>query len=563
MNFIFGLLLLAGSLQAQWQTTTYKLKGGWNSIYLHGDAKNTSVDSLFPDSGQTSNVIEVWRWNPNPSQMQFTQSPLLPNNGTPEWSKWVRGEVGATLNELTGQSAYLVKCKGSASDTYSIQIAQSPRPPEAVWVRNGGNLLGFPSLQNGSNYPTFSAYFASFPVAIAANTKVFKYVGGELGPGNPIQVFSPATEQLDRKQAYWFSSEVVGNFSSPVQLTFSNAKGLEFGRNGTIITARAVNRTGAVVSLTVSSSNSESAPSGQEAIAGPVPVTRRTFDSATATWTDTPISAGGFTEVIEPNGSLEISFGIDRVQMSGSSEALFASFLRFTSSDNLFDILIPARARKSSLAGLWVGDAHVTAVESKAQSDEVTPVGRSFPLRYLIHVSDDGTARVLSQVFLGPQAPSPHHFGLCTLEAGLQAEAKDRAMRLVSTHLPLDRILDDMDGNGSVMIPGSLTRTITVPFDDPTNPFVHQYHPDHDNKDPKGTPLGNKLESHTVTREVTFTFTETPPDGINVSSGWGNKIIGGNYAEIVKGLHKDGNGLKLNGSFLLHRVSELGSLSIN
>lgn len=36
--FALSSLLLAASAPAQWQSTTYALKGGWNAIYLHGDA---------------------------------------------------------------------------------------------------------------------------------------------------------------------------------------------------------------------------------------------------------------------------------------------------------------------------------------------------------------------------------------------------------------------------------------------------------------------------------------------------------------------------------------------
>jgi hypothetical protein len=566
----FCFLAFASVAHAQWLTTNYTLKGGWNSIYLHGDAKYASIDSLFPNAGATANVLEIWRWNPNLNQMQFTQSPLLPNSGTPEWSKWVRGGTGNPLTQLTGQSAYLVKCAGTATATYTIPLKQAPLPPQAGWVRNGANLLGFPSFRNGAAYPTFSDYFATFPAAIAANTKIFKYVGGDLGPANPIQVFSPVTERVDRNQAYWFSAEVVGNFYAPVQLSFSHAAGLAFGRGGSIITALVMNRTGVVMTLTVSPVASEAAPSGQEAVTGPVPVTRRTFDSGTGTWTETDI-ATAYTEVVEPNGSLELSFGINRAAMTGAADAYYASLLRFTSSANLFDVLVPATARKTSLAGLWIGDAVVNAVESKPSGDAVTPTGSGFPLRYLLHVADDGTARVLSQVFLGAQATAPHDFGICTREAGLKADAKAKATRIVSTHLPLDRVLDGSagTGTGSVAIPGSLTRKITVPFDDPTNPFVHQYHPDHDNKDARGNPLAAGVESYDVTREVTFTFTAAPPPGSTVTSGWGSSVIGGTYGETVNGLHRDsvgvgtGDGLHLTGTFQLQRVSELGSLTVN
>ena len=200
---LLGSLLLGITAHAQWQSTTYTLKSGWNSIYLHGDATHETADELFAANPE---VLEVWRWNPNPNQVGFTTTPLLPSNGTPEWSKWVRGGPAPSLIGLTGQSAYLVKCSGPAS----VAIAHKPMPPSNTWVRSGANFLGFPSSKATGNFPSFSNYFATFPAAIAANAKIFKYVGGELGAGNPLQIFSPANERVDRNQAYWFSSEVVG-----------------------------------------------------------------------------------------------------------------------------------------------------------------------------------------------------------------------------------------------------------------------------------------------------------------------------------------------------------------
>ena len=560
-------LLVATAARAQWQTESYSLKGGWNSIYLHGDASYDTPENLFA-SGDAANIQEIWRWVPNPNQVQFTTSPLLPTPGTPEWNVWVRGGGANTLTSLAGQSAYLVKCAGTTANTYTVSIPQRPLPPSSIWVRNGANFLGFPTKLSGS-YPTFSSYFTTFPAAIAANTKFYKYVGGDLTASNPIQVFSPTLERVDRNQAYWFDSEVVGNFYAPLQITLSKAAGMDFGRTGSIITARVMNRTASVMNLTIAPVTSNAAPGTQEPITGSVPLTRRTFDTGTATWVETTIAAS-YSEVIAPNSSVELFFGIDRTAMAGATNAFFASMLRFTDAGNQFDILIPATARKSSLAGLWIGDAQVTAVESKAQADAVTPTGRSYPLRYLLHVADNGTARVLSQVFLGPQAAPPHDFGLCTKESGLQADAKGSAQRIVSVHLPLDRVIDGTagTGSGSVAIPGTLVRKISVPFNDPTNPFVHQYHPDHDNKDAKGNALIAGQESYNIEREVTFTFTASPPPGSTVTSGWGSAVIGGTYGEVVQGLHKDsagvgtGDGLHLTGTFELRRASELGSISV-
>ena len=568
----FGFCLLTFQVQAQWQSTNYTLKGGWNAIYLHGEATYAPPATLFSANPE---VIEVWRWNPNPNQVQFTTSPLLPTPGTPEWTVWKRDGSVTALTGLTGQNAYLVRCSGTSANTYTVTLPQRPLPPSTKWVRNGANLLGFPAKLNGS-YPTFQNYFTAFPAAIAANVKIFKYNGGELSPSNPLQIFSPNAERLDRNQAYWFDSEVVGNFYAPIEISLSVSGGLDFGRTGSIITARVLNRTAAVMGLTIAPVASNAAPSGQETITGSVPVTRRTFSSTTAAWVETPI-ATAYTEVIAPQSSVELSFGIDRAAMTaGAPGALFASLLRLTDAGEQFDILLPVQARKTSLAGLWIGEATVKAVESKAQSDAITATGRGYPLRYVLHVADNGTARVLSQVFMGPMAAAPHDFGLCTKEIGLKADQKANARRIVSVHLPPARVLDgDVDpleaaGSGSVAIPGSLTRTVKIPFNDPTNPFVHQYHPDHDNKSATGVALIAGRESYNIERRITFTFTATAAEaGSTVTTGWGSSVIGGTYAETVQGLHKDstgvgtGNGLNLIGTFELRRASELGSLTVN
>jgi hypothetical protein len=629
-SLVVALALLAPAARAQWQTTTYTLKGGWNAIYLHGDATHASIDALLASHPE---VVSVWRWNPNPSQIQFSTSSLIPVPGTPEWSVWTRGGTGNTLAALTGQTAYLVECSGSVANTYVVPIVQRVQPPRSTWVRNGANLLGFPSRLDTS-YPSFTGYFATFPVATAVNSRIYKYVGGPLGAANPIQVFSPGSEELDRTRAYWFEAAVVSNFYAPVEVSPSNLEGLVYGRTGSLVTVRVRNRTSAALTLTAAPVDSAAAPVGQDPISGPVPLTYRTFNTAAAAYEFRAVTAANpVAVVVAPQSSVELTFGLDRGLMTGPADSVYASLLRFTDSGNLMDVLLPVSARVSSLAGLWVGEVAVTQVSnrtlarlhtvqvtrtagsvvttvlSRAVQSGATTLGaatlpsgsagtltyqwrkndqaiagatganlalnpaemtesgafgssvpKAFPLRVLLHVDHSGSARLLQQVFIGKLAATPHLLGLSTVESGLKADEKADAQRIVAAHLPPDAVL--AAGSGSVALGQTLVRSFTLAHTAPTNPFVHTYHPDHDNRNARfePAPLAAGVESPAVTRALSFTFAPSAPAGTS-AAGWGSTVLGGTYTETVTGLHR--HPVTAIGTFELRRVSEIGAITTN
>jgi hypothetical protein len=164
---------------------------------------------------------------------------------------------------------------------------------------------------------------------------------------------------------------------------------------------------------------------------------------------------------------------------------------------------------------------------------------------------------MLPQAFLGQLAAAPQDVGICSLESSLKQDAKATAQRFVSAHLPFDS--GPISSQGSVSLPGSVSFNVNIGFDNASNPFVHQYHPDHDNKNPRGDALGAGVESYNVTRACTFNFTGSPPAGSGVTSGWGSTVIGGTYVETITGIHKQP--LQVSGNFELRRASEISTLS--
>ena len=554
--FLAGFCGAALPLQAQWYSRTYSLASGWNGIWLSGDATYATVAELFAASSQ---VQEVWRWNPNPDQTGFTGAPSTPSATGEEWTVWKRDDPSEQkLTRMLGNSSYLIRC-GAAT---SVTLKQLALPPSATWLISGANFLGLPGYGPGdTTSPLLSTYLASFPSAtttvLSPTAKIYKYVGGDLGPSNPMLVAAGA-ERLQPDRAYWFEAAATSDFTAPVEYQLPGTGGLAFGRALTALTMGVNNRLTTDVTLTVQLESSEPAPSGQPGVTGGVALTRRVFNSTSNTYSETPVG-GGFTVSLGGSGRLSLEFGVDR---SGLTEqnAFHASILRIRDSANLTDVRLPVSALAASTAGLWVAQAKVTDVGSTVPGESGTKTAQPFPLVFLIHVDDQGLARMLPQVFVGKLAKAGNPLGLCLNEDLVLSAAASgvQPRRYVSAQLPAVAYLD---GQGSVVNGSTVTWNVSVPHNDPTNPFVHTYHPDHDNLDASfsiGLPSG--VESYTIQRTCGFTFTGTPPNGASIE-GWGTTILGGTYAELIQGLNGR-QALSVGGSFVMRRISEISAIDL-
>jgi hypothetical protein len=101
-----------------------------------------------------------------------------------------------------------------------------------------------------------------------------------------------------------------------------------------------------------------------------------------------------------------------------------------------------------------------------------------------------------------------------------------------------------------------LSVSIVVGTELPTNPFLHRYHPDHDNKDAEF--LNFRAEAYQVVRSVQLVFSTEDPLG-REPPGWGDSIVGGAFSEAITGLHK--NAIFTSGNFRLRRVSAVATLN--
>ena len=540
--FLFLSLAVLSGIQAQWVSKTYTLPPGWSSIWLSGDATYSTVGNLFP-----STVTQVWRWNPNPDKIQFIQSPSDATAESEEWTVWKRDGSESKLSRIIGNSAYLVFNSASSNQTLSLTLF--PRPPSNSWLISGANFMGFPALQNSKN---FSQYFASFinsgMTGLPADTKVYKYIGGNLSDSNPalLSISASSAELVAPNTAYWFSMPAVSDFSGPLSYEMASSDGLAFGRSLTMLTLGIKNRTTASLTCNFALESSAAAPSGQPAITGPVALNIRRLN---ADGTSTTVSAANQTVTIPANGMTNVDFLVDRSGMSATSSALYASILRVRDTSGFTDVQIPVTAQPADRAGLWFCQVEVNGVTSTV--DGSTATAQSFPLNFLIHRSSD-TTTLLRQAFAGKLASTGNPLGIATRESLVLATGVSDVdpSRFYSPIMPYNSSV--INGTGSLA--SSVTWTIVHDANDPANPFVHTYHPDHDNLN--ATFTASAAESYTVTRTCSFT--------IDNSQSTASSLVG-SYTETITGLLKNSSQspatLSVSGNFIMRRLSEISTLT--
>jgi hypothetical protein len=137
------------------------------------------------------------------------------------------------------------------------------------------------------------------------------------------------------------------------------------------------------------------------------------------------------------------------------------------------------------------------------------------------------------------------------------------ARRISAVHLPASAGNIPWNFTGAMQPGGSLTATVPLAYDDQaSNPFLHTYHPDHDNLDALFTEqLARGQESYGVDRQISLTFT-TPANDFN-SLTRSSEDLSGNYSETITIGARGTQTRQYNvlGSFTLKRLSDIASLT--
>jgi hypothetical protein len=178
----------------------------------------------------------------------------------------------------------------------------------------------------------------------------------------------------------------------------------------------------------------------------------------------------------------------------------------------------------------------------------------------LIVHNDGTTSRLLQKVFHG-MAPGSNTV-LATKESLLASTELANARRISAVHLPPSPGNVPWTFAGS-MGQGTLSAIVPLSYDDQaSNPFLHTYHPDHDNLDAQfSTELNRGFESHGISRQILLTFTAPGNDFNSLTAG--SQDLSGNYAEVVTIQSKGSNTRTFNvlGGFSLKRISDIAILT--
>ncbi|MHC1762724.1 MAG: FG-GAP repeat domain-containing protein [Verrucomicrobiia bacterium] len=185
-------------------------------------------------------------------------------------------------------------------------------------------------------------------------------------------------------------------------------------------------------------------------------------------------------------------------------------------------------------------------------------VARPFPLRLIIHEPEEGNAQLLQQVYIGLDNQS--NMVLATSEKALDRRRLGSARRMTAVHLPWTAENRAWDLGGKLSSRAGLTATVTTGMDaHESNPFLHTYHPDHDNLNATfDRPPDDRLpESYTISREITFQ-PEPVADSFETLVG-GDSLLAGYYTEVVSiGPTRQFTGA---GTFLVRRVLAIPTLT--
>lgn len=549
-------LLLLGITHAQPLTQTFELRPGWNSVWLEVDPIDRSPASVFAEVP----VQSVWTFSERLSATDFIQSPETSGWNRAQWLGYFPDSSPearvANLFAILPQRAYLIRLAGTNSVLWTI----SGRPTWTTpgWVPDRFNLRGFPV--DPANPPTFQQFFRPSPAHFEPRSAQLQAIY-RLGPTGQWTAVASG-DRMRRGEAYWVYTRGASDFVAPFSLSVDSGETINF------------NRSNRRVDLTLRNHHSLTKTVRLAPVGGYSPLILLPTSPAPATADPRPLT--NHNQPVLAGTSVRLRLGLDRTELPGAPgtdplTGRHASLWSVSDGEGtLFQIGVEAEVGDpEDYTGLWLGTVTITNVSPVVGATNTPtaagPVPLGFPLRLLVHVDTLGKVSLLRDVMLvytqtnsagGTNVSSAlgvrQLTQLVTDPAWLvRYPAWDIQNGLVSGRRITAPHFDFARTNGQFTLPlqgvfaagNTITGTLNLAPDLPTNPFLHRYHPDH------GT------NAYALTRDLTLSL---GPVGASANGVPGDALTG-TFQETITGLHK--LPLFASGSVQLQRISTLGQLN--
>jgi hypothetical protein len=188
---------------------------------------------------------------------------------------------------------------------------------------------------------------------------------------------------------------------------------------------------------------------------------------------------------------------------------------------------------------------------------ETNAVSRAFPLRLIVH-NDGNNIRLMQRAYLGRDGSSNQV--VAARQDPIQGDLAN-ARRLSAVHLPTEDGRGPWTLNGVMQSGGSLQTTVVFGSNDQaSNPFLHTYHPDHDNIDDRDDtflrPALPGKESYDLRRFMSLKL--TAPGNDFDSRTRGGTTLTGDYFETLSFVKTNSVLKEFNvlGEFRLTRITD-------
>ena len=574
MTIIFSFFILnfsLGEVQGEPIQQTFTMSPGWNAVFLEVEPQDTDPAAVFANildaatqiQNKSADLISVWMWNPNTGTVEFIVDPdqLMPDQL--QYLAYLPNDPLLTnLHAINGNTAYLVQMGGT--EDVILTVTGEPKVPMPDWKSNSFNFTGF-HLTAGQE-PLFVDFFSTSPAHAGQEIYVL-----DNATGNWVQIVNPA-DQMKQGEAFWIYCKGSSEFSGPLSVQLEQTDGLHYGKKLTEQDIYLFNNSATTKTISLTASALQSTLyywvfKPIDDLAGWVPI-------------PTPLDL-----TIQAGESQRLQLGVKRVELA--ADQTYLANLSVTDNAGMTQ-LIPVSVTGINYAGLWVGNATINKVSEPANSADPNttwPTGSEFSFRLILHTDPAGDVYLLSQVIQmwqeGTWKPDPNDLGKLIVDQpgsfvlftddNLIPSYSGAAMRdgqPVGRRISSPAFPNLTLGQGTIAgtaapqggpfspSPGNtLTITIILAPDDPTNPFRHMFHPDH--REP--------AQSYQITRFITLTFADEDDDGRPITGipglDWGSSQIGGIFEEVVEELHKEP--ITAKGIFVLHKVNDVETLTTN